>query len=103
MGESISEAVACRYPDMLGARSPSLIVSAIATATSTAVDAAMPTISVSGDVTTVPVKPIASASRRSSSNGSPVNAAPVVSTVSPSAMMKNRRKRSTRCSLETSA
>ena len=43
---------------------------------------------------TVPVKEIASASRRSSSNGSPVNAAPIVSTVSPRAMMKNSRKRS---------
>ena len=46
----------------------------------------------------VPVKPIASASSRSSSNGSSVNAVPVVSTVSPSTMMKNSRKRSMRCS-----
>ena len=52
-GRGDLEAVVRRYPDMLGARSPSLVVSAIATATSTAVDAAMPTISVSGDVTTV--------------------------------------------------
>ncbi len=44
-----------------------------------------------------PAKPIVSASRRSSSNGSPANALAVVSTVSPSAMIKNSRKRSMRC------
>ena len=52
------------YANVPGARSPSLTVSVIATATSTALDAAIPTIKVSGDVTTARIASPARASGR---------------------------------------